>query len=50
MMPQEAQPSSGEASLEEGGINPRPDVTNPEAPVSEAGMETGSAPQIPLGM
>ena len=49
-MPVEGQPMSGEASLEEGGINPRPDVAAPEAPVSEAGMEAGSAPEIPLGM
>lgn len=48
--PVEAQPMSGEASLEEGGINPRPDVTAPEEPVSEAGIEAGAAPQIPLGM
>lgn len=44
------QPQSGEASLEEAGINPRPDVSNPEAPASDAGMAMGSAPEIPLGM
>ena len=44
----ELQPQSGEASLEEGGINPRPDLAAPEAPVSEAGMETGTA--LPLGL
>lgn len=44
------QPTSGEASLEEGGINPRPDVAAPEAPVSETGMEAGAAPEIPLGV
>lgn len=43
-------PMSGEASLEEGGINPRPDVAAPEAPASEAGMEAGSVPEVPLGM
>ena len=41
---------SGESTLEEAGMNPRPDVANPEAPVSETGMEAGEAPQIPLGM
>ena len=50
MPPEGGQPVSGEASLEEGGINPRPDVAAPEAPVSDAGMEAGAAPQIPLGM
>ena len=45
-----AQPQSGEASLEEAGINPRPDVASPEAPASDAGMAMGSAPEIPLGM
>ena len=44
------QPTSGEASLEEAGINPRPDVASPEAPASDAGMAMGSAPEIPLGM
>lgn len=43
-------PVSGEASLEEGGINPRPDVASPEAPASEVGMAAGAAPEIPLGM
>lgn len=42
--------SSGEATLEEAGINPRPDVPSPEAPASDAGMAMGSAPEIPLGM
>lgn len=49
-MPVNGQPTSGEASLEEGGINPRPDVAAPEEPTSEAGMEAGAAPEIPLGM
>ena len=44
------QPESGEASLEEAGINPRPDIQNPESPASDAGMAMGSAPEIPLGM
>lgn len=43
-------PQSGEMSLEEAGMEPRPDVPNPEAPASDAGMEMGSAPAIPLGM
>lgn len=43
-------PTSGEMSLEEAGMEPRPDVPNPEAPASDAGMEMGSAPAIPLGM
>lgn len=41
---------SGEASLEEAGINPRPDVPAGEPPASDAGMAMGSAPEIPLGM
>ena len=48
--PKGMSPVSGEASLEEGGINPRPDVASPEAPASEAGMAAGAAPEIPLGM
>ena len=43
-------PTSGEMSLEEAGVEPRPDVPNPDAPASDAGMEMGSAPAIPLGM
>lgn len=44
------QPMSGEASLEEAGVNPRPDVPVGEPPASDAGMTMGSAPEIPLGM
>jgi hypothetical protein len=44
------QPQSGEASLEEAGVNPRPDVPPVEPPASDAGMAMGSAPEIPLGM
>ena len=47
-------PVSGEASLEEAGINPRPDVTTGEPPASDAGMAMGSVPQggteVPLGL
>lgn len=47
-------PVSGEASLEEAGINPRPDIATGEEPVSNAGMAMGSVPQggtdIPLGL
>jgi hypothetical protein len=47
-------PVSGEASLEEAGINPRPDVATGEPPASDAGMAMGSVPQggteVPLGM
>ena len=42
--------TSGEATLEEAGINPRPDVPQGEPPASDAGMAMGSAPEIPLGM
>lgn len=42
--------SSGEMSLEEAGMEPRPDVNPMEGAATEAGMEQGAAPQIPLGM
>lgn len=41
---------TGESSLEEAGINPRPDMMAPEEPVSEGGMSAGAAPEIPLGV
>lgn len=50
MIPPEGAMPQGEASLEEAGINPRPDVNAPEEPASDAGMAMGSAPEIPLGM
>lgn len=41
---------SGEMSLEEAGVEPRPDVNPMEGAATEAGMAQGAAPEIPLGM
>ena len=49
LAPQGGAPS-GEMSLEEAGMEPRPDVAPMEGAATEAGMEQGAAPQIPLGM